>query len=87
MNEQEMNRKVAAARLLGLEVEESFTKIDGSYFEKLEIKHKGKVIQTHVLPIPDKDGLVTQIEQAHANLTTSAADLQTKIDAIKALDK
>ena len=84
MNQQEFQRKLAAAQALSLTVTETFTKVGRDYFQQFEIKKDAKVVESQTFPI-ERDKLLTTLEEAKTAHSNAVVEIQKKIDDIKAL--
>ena len=84
-DKQAFQRKLQAARELGLTVEETYTKIGNDYFQNFSIKRGDDVVQSKSFSI-EKDAMLTNLRQVKDELNANLATVQEKIDEIKALD-
>lgn len=84
-NAQQFQRKLAAAKELNLVVNETFTKIDGDYFQRFEIKKNNTVIESQTFPM-EKRSMLENLAELKAQYENAVVEMQTKIDDINALD-
>ena len=84
MDQQRFQRKLAAARELRLEVTETYSKIGKYYFQQFEIKNGEQVVTSQSFPI-EKDVALEALEQMVNDHKRAAAEIQKKIDKLKAL--
>lgn len=85
MNQQDFQRKLAAAKELGLETDETYIKVGEDYYQKFEIKKGEEIIENQSFPV-ERDVILENLTTMRNEFTELAAELQNKIDKINALD-
>ena len=85
LEEQELNRRRQAARILGLTIEGDYKIEDGDFFLMFKLKKGEIILKTYTLE-RDKKQVLTELEQTISGLQVQIDSLQTEIDKIIALE-
>lgn len=84
MQENILNKKLSAARILGLDVVEEYKTVDGNNFTVVSIKKEDTVIETFLAPL-DKQTAIIQLTQQKADLTNVIELITNKIVQLEAM--